>query len=763
MSQYCHNCMKPINGAESICPHCGKEPFGINQIHQLKSGTVLRNRYIFGRVLGQGGFGVTYIGRDMLLNVRVAIKEFYPNGCAYRDHTGSDSVVATAGGQTFFQDGKQKFLREAQTLARFKEEPGIVNVHDFFEENNTAYIVMEYLDGITLKLFVNSNGRIPANTLLRVMWPLIHVLEKIHSQGIIHRDISPDNIMVLRNGTLKLLDFGSAREVSGDKSLSVVLKPGFAPEEQYRSKGKQGPWTDVYSLCATMYYCLTGERPEDSVERVVDDSLRRPSALGVEITPAQESVLLRGMAVRASDRYQTMAELATALENPMSSKFELPTSSNQPNLPKHEPVLNTGHNPNQKLQSTNSTTRRRMKRGLLLLAVLCSVATFVMLIFVGFRYVYPEVKYRKAQILFESAQYSQAAEAFLALGDYKDSKALGASANTLATLVRDYASAENLLQNKQYTKAADAFLRLDGYKDARDRCFAIWNQISKRNTIAAGNSHTVGLKADGTVVAVGYNDDGQCEVSNWTDLVAIAADNSHTVGLKADGTAVAAGSNNYGECEVSDWADLVAIAAGNSHTVGLKVDGTAVAVGYNGNHQCEVSDWTNLVDIAAGVYHTVGLKEDGTAVAVGSNNYGECDITGWTDLVAIEAGAYHTVGLKSDGTAVAVGLNKYGQCQISNWSNLVSIAVGFEHTVGLKSDGTAVAVGLNGSNQCDVSGWTNLVSISAGDNHTIGLKKDQTVVAVGFNKYGQCNISDWRDIRAPATTLPLRNTVVPAP
>ncbi len=313
MGSYCYNCMVPIGAEAAVCPHCGRSPLVDVPLHQLKPGTLLRDRYLVGKALGQGGFGITYIGRDTLLNIPVAIKEFYPNGYAYRDHEVANTITITASGHSFFHDGKTKFLREAQTLARFSNEPGIVSVHDFFEENNTAYIVMEYIDGITLKKYISINGKISGSVLLQMMRPMIRTLEKVHAQGIIHRDISPDNIMVPQDVALKLLDFGAAREVGGDKSLSVMLKPGYAPEEQYRSKGKQGPWTDVYALCATMYFCLTGERPDESVERLVDDSLKRPSELGADITATQESVLLRGMAVHAGERYQTMRELNEAL------------------------------------------------------------------------------------------------------------------------------------------------------------------------------------------------------------------------------------------------------------------------------------------------------------------------------------------------------------------------------------------------------------------------------------------------------------------
>jgi alpha-tubulin suppressor-like RCC1 family protein len=186
--------------------------------------------------------------------------------------------------------------------------------------------------------------------------------------------------------------------------------------------------------------------------------------------------------------------------------------------------------------------------------------------------------------------------------------------------------------------------------------------------VAAGWYHTVGLKSDGTVVAVGYNDYGQCNLVGWTDIVQVAAGVAHTVGLKSDGTVVAVGDNGYGQCNVAGcWTGIVQIAAGWMHTVGLKSDGTVVAVGWNGDGECDVAGWAGIGQIAAGEAHTVGLKSDGTVVAVGWNNEGQCNVVGWTDIVQIAAGNEHTVGLKFDGTVVATGDNSYGQCNVAGW------------------------------------------------------------------------------------------------
>ena len=315
-----------------------------------------------------------------------------------------------------------------------------------------------------------------------------------------------------------------------------------------------------------------------------------------------------------------------------------------------------------------------------------------------------QLQYQDALADLENGNYEAAQTAFENLGDYADS----ANRALEARNAEQYAEAEQMLAGGQKAEAALAFGRLAAYKDAGLRSRELWNAIAVRETVSVGGYHTVGLKSDGTVVAVGNNEHGQCDVSDWTDIVAVSAGSSRTVGLKSDGTVVAVGSNSQGQCNVSDWQDIVAVSVEGGKTVGLKSDGTVVAVGSNGSGQRGVSDWTDIVAVSVGAWHTVGLKSDGTVVAVGNNKYGECDVSDLTDIVAVSAGDWHTVGLKSDGTVVAVGNNKYGQCNVSDWTDIVAVSVGAWHTVGLKSDGTVVAVGNNDDCQCDVSDWTNI-------------------------------------------------------
>lgn len=313
----CFNCMEEFSEDIEYCPYCGKKPMEDNPPHRLAVGTVLNNRYLVGATIGEGGFGITYVGYDQSLNLKVAIKEYFPSGIATRNHTVSDKVTLNITEQTeYFQDGKERFMNEARNIARFASEDGIVDVRDYFTANDTAYIVMEYLDGIDLSKYLQQNGIINPSDAFELMMPLMRTLSKMHKEGVIHRDIAPDNIMRLNNGKLKLMDFGSARHFLGDeiKTMSVLLKQGYSPVEQYSSRLAQGPWTDVYSLCATIYKCITGVTPVSSLDRSIQDDLKKPSELGIDIPPALEAVLMKGLAVNPSERLQNTDELMHAVE-----------------------------------------------------------------------------------------------------------------------------------------------------------------------------------------------------------------------------------------------------------------------------------------------------------------------------------------------------------------------------------------------------------------------------------------------------------------
>lgn len=280
-------------------------------LYSLQRNTELIGRYVIQEVLGQGGFGITYLGIDKLYGNKAAIKEYYPQEIAMRKAQYEDVVTVTSiEEKNNYDKGKKRFLDEAQVMARFNKNEGIVKILDFFEANNTAYIVMEYLEGITLKQYLGKYGVIQFRNLIEMMLPLLEALIEIHSQGLIHRDISPDNIMVQHNGKVKLMDFGAARDYteSGNKSLSVILKPGYAPPEQYQTHGVQGPWTDIYALCATIYKCLTGITPPDAIARVMDDKFKGPDQLDGKLSPDIKKILWKGMNIFPEERYQDIGE-----------------------------------------------------------------------------------------------------------------------------------------------------------------------------------------------------------------------------------------------------------------------------------------------------------------------------------------------------------------------------------------------------------------------------------------------------------------------
>jgi serine/threonine protein kinase len=316
INKLCVGCMDNDTGDE-ICPKCGA-PFDMlpkNSL-QLKPRTILREQYLIGRALGHGGFGITYLAWDIGLATKLAVKEYMPNGVAGRASGATHVLAYSEATKQEFEWGLERFLEEARTLKRFGQYPGIVSVDTIFRENGTAYLVMEYLDGWTFEDFLKKRGgSVGVETALRILLPVIDALGPVHAEGILHRDISPDNIYLTRSGKVKLIDFGAARNALGQKSrnLSIILKEGYAPEEQYRASGIQGPWTDVYATGATLYHAITGHIPRPALDRLADDRLERPSAMGIEIDPQIEAALMKSLAVRASDRFQSMEDFRAAL------------------------------------------------------------------------------------------------------------------------------------------------------------------------------------------------------------------------------------------------------------------------------------------------------------------------------------------------------------------------------------------------------------------------------------------------------------------
>ncbi len=304
----CMGCMEEYKDDVFICPYCGYEENSLpEESFHLTPGTMLGKRYQIGKVLGFGGFGVTYIGFDTLLEKKVAIKEYLPSEFATRMPSQTNVSVYSGEKTEQFETGMDKFVDEAKRLAKFSETEGIVNVYDCISDNNTAYIIMEFLEGESLKKRLEREKKLSLEEVERIVMPILTSLQSVHEVGLIHRDIAPDNIFLTTDGRVKLLDFGAARYASAthSRSLSVIYKPGYAPIEQYQSRGNQGAWTDIYALAATMYKMLTGVTLDTSIERNAKDSIKIPSKLGVQIPKNKETALLNALNIRPEERTQS--------------------------------------------------------------------------------------------------------------------------------------------------------------------------------------------------------------------------------------------------------------------------------------------------------------------------------------------------------------------------------------------------------------------------------------------------------------------------
>ena len=332
---------------ENMCPGCFLETFnglscsscgyaGRPSSHTvLQHKTLLKDRYLVGNVLGRpGGFGITYLCYDIELEMRIAIKEYLPRDLAIRDRDGVSVIPHTHDDQNVYLFGLEKFRTEARVLAKFNH-PNIVRVHNFFEANDTGYLVMDYYEGIDLGSYISKEGgRIDEDRARKIMLYILDGLKDVHSRDILHRDIDPSNIYITNSGRVILLDFGAARVAVGErsKSLDAVLKPGYAPYEQYSTSGNQGPWTDIYACGATLYKCVTGEVPLASIERLVTDSLKPPKELNPEISEDLNRIILHALNIRPEERPGSVA----AMQDLLLGKMQTAPSTPPPTW-EHEP------------------------------------------------------------------------------------------------------------------------------------------------------------------------------------------------------------------------------------------------------------------------------------------------------------------------------------------------------------------------------------------------------------------------------------------
>ncbi len=328
----CPNCFMPMSGG-SVCANCGND-YSQNKKYSgvLPAFTLLNNKYLIGRVLGRGGFGVTYIAKDIVKNSICAVKEYMPSEYSTRNERSKDIIpFSDTRAQNIFERGRGRFIEEAKTLLKLRDNPVVVDILDFFTQNNTAYLVMEYLDGQDLRKMAKSKGGVIESDFAKAIFVIIaSSLMEIHRIHILHRDISPENIIVTNDGAIKLIDFGAAKNFvsTQNKGMSVLLKPGFAPLEQYSSQGVQGPWTDVYALCATFYTLVSGKPVIDAQLRA--RGLEQPTlqSLGCMVTKKTSDVINRGMQMDYKRRYRDFKELLSDID--VDATFDNLSKSQQP-------------------------------------------------------------------------------------------------------------------------------------------------------------------------------------------------------------------------------------------------------------------------------------------------------------------------------------------------------------------------------------------------------------------------------------------------
>lgn len=715
----CIHCMTETDGSAGICPCCGEALSEPNPPHRLTAGTVLNGRYLVGTALGEGGFGITYVGFDQTLDIKVAVKEYFPSGCATRNSTVSNDITLNISRQKeYYQNGKERFLQEARSIARFSKERGVVDVRDFFTENNTAYIIMEYLEGKTLMQHLREEGTFPSDELLNMMLPLMRTLEKMHNAGIIHRDISPDNIMLENDGTLRLIDFGAARYFAGEetRSLSVLLRPGYAPYEQYSRKGEQGSWTDVYALCATIYKCITGYTPPDSLDRCMEDTIESPIELDVILSPQANAAIMRGLAVYPKNRIKTVGELIDLIyaepEQRRSPKIESHninhTYDDSKTVSESKPVFES-----RPVSENGDSDRTR------------SVEEFDSQITADRPDDKEDIPAGKSNEAAGSAKTAQKPEEPESAKEPEPEDSSGKKTKKkklIAVIIAGASVAAAAL-------VTATVLNLGGAVDLSDKIKAA---AEEGKTFSCSSNRVVTIDSGNTAamysIESGKAENISAKLKSDKNLAAVESSEGVFLGLKTDGTvSLLYGNVKYGD-KLASWKDLTDFSVGRGFIIGLKSDGTVIAEGEAPTEKVkplDVSEWKGIKDVSAD-WITLGLKDDGTVMYT---DYPEAFVD-WSNVSALTHERTY-LAVKKDGTIAFKG----NTCpdnwkEAESWTNIVSLSAQGtsekDHIVGLTADGKVKAAGNNDCGQCEVSGWEDIAAVHTSKNYTVGKKSDGT-------------------------------------
>ncbi len=674
----CLGCMEEKD-ASPYCPRCGsKEGAAPKSLLHLFPGTVLQGKYLIGRVLGQGGFGITYLAWDKTLNIKLAIKEYLPQQMATRV-TGSGTVIVHNDSHLeHFNYGLSKFIEEARILARFNEHPNIVSVRDYFEANGTAYIVMNYVQGVSLQDYLNMKGRkVSVDQALNIFMPVLDALNELHFAKYIHRDISPDNLLISTNGQVVIVDFGSARQAIGGKgnTMSVIMKAGYSPEEQYRSHGEQGPWTDIYAAAASFYRAITGQLPPESLDRLSEDTIIAPSRMGVIINTKQELALLKALAVRARDRFSNVTEFRKALDE--SIRLE---GGDPPVKPYNQVRFVTkARSPGSKSSPMLGVTNKTISAGDLHSLVI--VNGFIYSFGCGKRgqlgHGKKSICRRPRRINGISTARSVSAGSLYSLIITQDNQALSCGYGDCGRL----GAGDN---NNQRTPVK------------------IEEQIPIVD-IAAGWRHSLMLTNNRQVLSFGWGISGQLGLGSLIDyyypqiipgissVKAISAGNLHSLILLDNGHVYSFGSGEYGQLGHGDnknvyspkkievLSNVVAISAGDDHSLVLLSNGNVYSFGRGEHGRLGVNDREN---------HYIPIK-----------------VRGISGVRAISAGGLHSIALTENGDVYSFGYGGYGQLgcgeimnslypiKIDNLTNIIEISAGYLHSLVKSATGVVYSFG----------------------------------------------------------------------
>ena len=720
----------------------------MTDIHQFEP---LWGAWRIEKELGEGGYGKVYkaVRKEFGATYYAAIKHISipMNQTEVKNLYEEGLVEDEASARGYYERMLENILYEIRMMNALKGHTNIVAYEDHLviEKRDMpgydVFIRMELLRGLYEHM---SSTEFTVLDVCKLGIDICTALEVLESKNIVHRDVKPANILYSDDGNYKLSDFGVARTLNNN--ATVMSKKGtysYMAPEVYRGQPASFN-SDIYSLGLVMYRLLNNNRapflPLDgsavTYEQNEEALMRRmngetiPYALNAD--QGMASLLSIACDFKPEYRFQTAAQFKAAL---LSYKEDIAPNRNTIIFKENKGLEQQEKKPEAVVKPKHKKTDEAVK---------------------------PQEPANKVE---ESKSKSKKAPAIMAVA--------AAAVIAVASVIELSFGNDNLPAASAITTpdaVATSGLDADVLTAAPIIATPDAEMLSVTPAIVTPTSgsagYVVGLRTDGTVIAAGKNNYGQCDVNRWKDIIEVAAGEYHTVGLKADGTVIAVGKNNYDQCNVNEWNNIVKIAADEIHTIGLKADGTVVVVGRRNNaggydannwHNYDVNNWHNIVEITASANHIVGLKSNGTVVAASRWNYDQCDVDDWTDIVAISTDATHTFGLKADGTVVAAGKNDYGQCNVNEWNNIAKIAASGSHTVGLKSDGTVVAVGWNYYGQCNVDDWTDIVAISADLTHTFGLKADGTVVVAGKR---DIDVSNWNlnaaaaPIAAPATEQP---------